>query len=74
MENSILRDSKSNNAFWQNFTQQTLNVSEQFILSNAFGFNEYCLGGDFTTAMDAIMQNFTTVETAQDYPYAYASY
>ena len=43
-------------------------------MSNAFGANGYCNGGDFTAAMDAIMKNFSTVETGADYPYNYSKY
>ena len=74
LETSLLRNSSSFSQLWKNFTVSTLNVSEQFVLSNAFGANSYCDGGDFTTAVDAIMQNFSTVETAAHFPYNYSKY
>jgi len=48
-----------------------LNLSEQFVISNVFGNNYYCEGGDFVSTANFIAEKFKTVETASNYPYEY---
>ena len=46
LETAILRQKQNYSSFWQQFTSETLSLSEQFLMSNDFGFNWYCDGGD----------------------------
>ena len=74
LENSILRDqaniSVSNPVWAANAT--TLNLSEQFLMSNDLGFDMYCNGGSNDMAWAYLWLKNGSVETAADYPYNYS--
>ncbi|CAL6017974.1 Cathepsin_L [Hexamita inflata] len=86
MENSVLRDKKNLNAFWQAKAEvSTLNLSEQYLLSNSICDScSYCGGGNFVIETYIMVpgnkQQLTpprnpipTVELNDNYPYAYAT-
>ncbi|CAL6107090.1 Cathepsin_L [Hexamita inflata] len=87
MENGVLRDKKNLNAFWQaKADASTLNLSEQYLLSNSICDScSYCGGGNFVIETYIMVpgnkQQLTpprnpipTVELNENYPYAYATY
>ncbi|CAL6018844.1 Cathepsin_L [Hexamita inflata] len=86
MENGVLRDKKNLNAFWQaKADASTLNLSEQYLLSNSICDScSYCGGGNFVIETYIMVpgnkQQLTpprnpipTVELNDNYPYAYAA-
>ena len=76
LENSVLLDQPTlsqNLPFWS-FTNTTLSLSEQWIISNVWGFSDYCVGGSFESALDYINNNFPTVEISVNYPYSYTTH
>ena len=71
LENSVLLDRAAHaGGFWYKNAER-LNLSEQFFMSNIYGFSDYCDGGSFTSAMDFFERNKYTVETAENFPYDY---
>lgn len=62
--------------FWaaQAADYDTMDLSEQYLLSNTFGFSHYCSGGDFTTALNYFAEHNQTVELESNFPYDYAAY
>ncbi|CAL6058172.1 Cathepsin_L [Hexamita inflata] len=85
-ENSILRDKSNLNTFWQQkATASTLNLSEQFQLSNAICDNcYYCSNGNFVfqayitvpgnkLQKTPVRQSIQTVELTSNFPYDYQS-
>ncbi|KAH0569888.1 Cathepsin L [Spironucleus salmonicida] len=77
LENAVLRDQKKINQ--QEFKKNagTLDLSEQFTLSNTFGFSNYCEGGDTVTALNYQVDNkniWPTIETTQNFPYDQVKY
>ncbi|CAL6018886.1 Cathepsin_L [Hexamita inflata] len=86
MENGVLRDKKNLNAFWQaKADASTLNLSEQFLLSNSICDScSYCNGGNFVIETYIMVPGnkqqlipprnpIPTVELNDNYPYAYAA-
>lgn len=59
--------------FW-NFTDKTLNLSEQFVLSNTWGLNYYCTGGNAEAAINGMACVWKSVELEKDYPYNIRKY
>ncbi|CAL6017872.1 Cathepsin_L [Hexamita inflata] len=87
MENGILRDKKNLNAFWQaKADASTLNLSEQYLLSNSFCDTcRYCGGGNFVIQTYIMVpgnkQQLTpprnpipTIELNDNYPFDYVTY
>ncbi|KAH0569473.1 Cathepsin L [Spironucleus salmonicida] len=72
LENSILRDQKKLTQTTFKKNALTLDLSEQFVLSNTYGFSKYCEGGDTVSALNFQIENpkiWKTVETTANYPY-----
>ena len=74
-ENAILRDMYRKNA---NILPQWLtgamkdgkiDLSEQFLLENAFGNQNFCKGGHPITAAQYVCDRFINTELESDYPY-----
>ena len=52
------------------FSNTTINLSEQYLISNDFGpADNYCNGGLITYALPWLILNKQTVETTADYAY-----
>ena len=53
LETMILRTKgqKDVPTFWNQFTNTTINISEDYIATNNFGFSNFCSGGDVGSAM-----------------------
>ncbi|CAL6019537.1 Cathepsin_L [Hexamita inflata] len=86
LENAVLRDRQNLNDFWKNQTKNstTFALSEQFLLSNAFGGAGYCSGGNFvivtyimvpgnSVQKDKGYAPLSTVELLSNFPYDYAA-
>ncbi|CAL6018868.1 Cathepsin_L [Hexamita inflata] len=87
MENGVLRDKKNLNAFWQaKADASTLNLSEQYLISNSICDNcHYCNGGNFVIETYIMVPGnndqltpprnpIPTVELNDNYQYAFATY
>ncbi|CAL6060750.1 Cathepsin_L [Hexamita inflata] len=88
MENSILRDKKNLNEFWQSKANVSLlSLSEQFLMSNSIckGCN-YCYGGRFDIELNLIipfnqyqimifpsLDEIQTFELTENFPYKYSA-
>ena len=74
LETCVLRDQgdiSQNIPAWR-FSNTTLNISEQFVISNDFGsVDRYCNGGNPLMAWVWLSGKNITIETAADYPYSY---
>lgn len=59
---------------WQDIlaanTNETLDLSETYILVNDFGFSNYCKGGSSATAVDWIYSHDLGTELEQNFPYS----
>ncbi|CAL6086296.1 Cathepsin_L [Hexamita inflata] len=86
LENAVLRDRQNLNDFWKNQTKNstTFALSEQFLLSNAFGGAGYCKGGNFVMVTYIMVPGneaqkdkgyapLSTVELLSNFPYDYAA-
>ncbi|CAL5974670.1 Cathepsin_L [Hexamita inflata] len=66
IENTILNSKVE--GFWKQ-NKNTLDVSEIYFMSNARGINNFCFGGEFTSAVNHYVQAAKTVETEENYAY-----
>ncbi|CAL6086332.1 Cathepsin_L [Hexamita inflata] len=86
LENAVLRDRQNLNDFWKIQTNNVTKfaLSEQFLLSNAFGGSGYCNGGNFvivtyimvpgnSAQKDKGYAPLSTVELLSNFPYDYAA-
>ena len=74
IENALLRQrsyltAKNYTDFWDLRTS-TLDVSEEFVLANDFGFGKFCNGGSTNSALTWIAVNDLPIEFEQNYPYS----
>ncbi|CAL6025788.1 Cathepsin_L [Hexamita inflata] len=69
LENNALQEYNANN-IWKG----DLDLSEQFFISNVRGFNDYCQGGEFLTAINYFQQHQVTVELETNYKYEFEKY
>ncbi|CAL6086388.1 Cathepsin_L [Hexamita inflata] len=86
LENAVLRDRQNLNDFWKIQTNNVTKfaLSEQFLLSNAFGGAGYCSGGNFVMVTYIMVPGnsaqkgkgyapLSTVELLSNFPYDYAA-
>ncbi|CAL6041189.1 Cathepsin_L [Hexamita inflata] len=66
IENTILNSKLE--GFWKQ-NNNALDVSEIYFMSNARGINNFCFGGEFTSAVNHYVQAAKTVETEENYAY-----
>lgn len=71
MKNSENREEKQLiPGIWTSFDNESLDLSETFVMVNARGLASYCAGGDSITALNYFRDFQETVELGRNYPYS----
>lgn len=77
LENAVLNDITLGltkiKPFW-NFNDKTLNLSDQFALSNIWGLSAYCSGGNAQSGINGIACAWKSIELEKNFPYDISKY